>query len=189
MSQAMPILSTTKMTAEQFLQLGEDPPGVRLELVEGEIAVRPSPMPQHSYAEIKLIILLGNHIDARKSGELHRDVDTILNPFTVRRPDILYFSKERTHLIGKKAMHGPPDLAVEIISPSSVDIDRTDKFAQYRDAGVAYYWIVDPIAKTIEAWRLEEGQFVPAGHGEQSQVVQLPPFPDLAIPLSQLWRE
>jgi Uma2 family endonuclease len=188
MSRAMPILSTTKMTAEQFLQLGEDPPGVRLELVEGEIAVSPSPMPQHSYAEIKLILLLGNHIEAKRSGELHRDVDTILDPFTVRRPDILYFSKERTHLIGKKAMQGPPDLAVEIISPSSVDIDRTDKFAQYRDAGVAFYWIVDPIAKTIEAWRLENGQYISVGRGANSDTVQLPPFSDLSIPLSQLWR-
>lgn len=185
----MPILSTTKMTAEQFLQLGEDPPGVRLELVEGEIAVSPSPMPQHSYAGIKLIAILENYIDARGLGELHQDVDTILDRFTVRRPDILYFCKERTHLIGKKAMNGPPDLAVEIISPSSVDIDRTDKFAQYRDAGVAYYWIVDPIAKTIEAWRLENGQYVSTGQGANDQTVQLPPFADLSIPLSRLWRE
>jgi Uma2 family endonuclease len=188
MPHAMPILSTTKMTAEQFLQLGEDPPGVRLELVEGEIAVSPSPMPQHSYAEIKLIALLENYIDQQQLGELHRDVDTILDPFTVRRPDILYFSKERTHLIGKKAMQGPPDLAVEIISPSSIEIDRTDKFAQYRDAGVAYYWIVDPIAKTIDAWRLENGQYISIGQGASEQTVQLPPFPDLSIPLSRLWR-
>jgi len=182
------VLSTTKMTAEQYLQLGEDPPGVRLELVEGEVAVSPSPMPQHSYAEIKLIILLGNYIDARELGELHRDVDTILNPFNVRRPDILYFSRERTHLIGKKAMHGPPDLAVEIISPSSVDIDRTDKFAQYREAGVAHYWIVDPIARTIEGFGLEGGQYVATGKGQGSEVVQLPPFPELCIPLDRLWR-
>jgi Uma2 family endonuclease len=60
----MPILSTTKMTAEQFLQLGEDPPGVRLELVEGEIAVSLSAILEHAYAEMRLTLLLGNHIDA-----------------------------------------------------------------------------------------------------------------------------
>jgi Uma2 family endonuclease len=184
----MPIVSTTKMTAEQFLQLGEDPPGVRLELVEGEVAVSPSPVPEHSYAEIKLIILLGNFIDAQQLGELHRDVDTVLDQFTVRRPDIIYFSKARTHLIGKKAMEGPPDLAVEIVSPASVEIDRVDKFAQYRDAGVLYYWIVDPAAKTIEAWRLESGQYVEAGRGQQNEVVHLLPFAELSIPLSRLWR-
>jgi Uma2 family endonuclease len=189
MSHAMPILSTTKMTAEQFLQLGEDPPGVRLELVEGEIAVSPSHTPRHSFAEMRLGILLGNHIDAKQLGELYRDVDTILNRFTVRRPDILFFSKARTHLVGEKAMNGPPDLAVEIISPNSIEIDRVDKFAQYRDAGVAYYWIADPIAKTIEAWRLENGQYISAGQGSNDQTVQLPPFADLSIPLPRLWRD
>jgi Uma2 family endonuclease len=189
MSHAMPILSTTKMTAEQFLQLGEDPPGVRLELVEGEIAVSPSPTPQHGYAIMQLATLLNIHACELDLGEVYSDIDTILGRFIVRRPDILFFCRERAHLIGKKAMEGPPDLAVEVASPSSVDIDRTDKFAQYCDAGVAYYWIVDPVAKTIEAWRLEAGKYVPAGRGEQNQVVQLPPFADLSIPLSRLWRD
>ncbi len=93
------------------------------------------------------------------------------------------------HFIGEKAMEGPPDLAVEIISPTSVEIDRTDKFAQYRDAGVAFYWIVDPIARTIEAWRLDSGQYISAGRGQQDGTVQLPPFTDLTIPLSRLWRD
>ena len=183
------VLSTTKMTAEQFLQLGEDPPGIRLELVEGEIALSPSPTPEHSFAEIKLIHLLESHIETHGLGELHHDVDTILSRFTVRRPDILYFSKARTNLIGKKAMQGPPDLAIEIISPSSVEVDRIDKFAQYRDAGVANYWIVDPAEKTIEAFRLRAKKYVSAGRGEKNQTVHLPPFEDLEIPLSRLWRE
>lgn len=183
------VLSTTKMTAEQFLQLGEDPPGIRLELVEGEIALSPSPTPEHSYAATRLIILLGNYIDARQLGELYGDVDTILSRFTVRRPDILYFSKARTHLIGKKAMHGPPDLAVEVISPSSVEVDRVDKFAQYREAGVANYWIVDSEARTIEVFRLESGRYISSGGGQKGQTVRLPPFDDLEIPLARLWRD
>jgi Uma2 family endonuclease len=121
-------------------------------------------------------------------GELYRDVDTILNQLTVRRPDLLYFSKSRTHLIGKKAMLGPPDLAVEIISPSSDEIDRVDKFAQYCDAGVAFYWIVDPAVKTMEGWKLEGGQYISTGRGEKDQVIQLPPFANLNIPLARLWR-
>jgi Uma2 family endonuclease len=49
----------------------------------------------------------------------------------------------------------PPDLAVEVLSPGSVNIDRKDKFAQYRKAGVRFYWIVDPQLKTIEGWELK----------------------------------
>src|SRR5690348_103160 len=153
----MPVISTTKMTARQFLMLGEDPPGVRLELVNGEVAVSPSPTPDHSNVIVPLIILIGTHNRERDLGELFQDVDTILDRFNVRRPDVLFFFKNRTHLVGKKAMEGPPDLAVEVLSPSSVEVDREDKFAQYRDAGVRFYWIVDPKVQTIDAWELVDG--------------------------------
>lgn|ERR1019366_8436218 len=184
----MPIVSTTKMTAQQFLQLGEDPPGVRLELVDGEVAVSPSPIPDHSNVVIQLIVLLENYNAANDLGELHHDVDTILDRFNVRRPDILFYSTERTHLIGKKAMEGPPDLAIEVISPSSIEVDRDDKFVQYRDGGVAHYWIIDPAQQTVDAWSLENGAYVVSGHAQGSAVIKLPPFPDLEIPLSRLWR-
>ena len=117
-------VSSIKMTARQFLQLGEDPPGVKLELVHGEVAVRPSPIPDHAFAISALTRILGQEIDGHDLGQLFIDVDTIFGEYDVRRPDILYFQKSRLHLIGEKAMEGPPDLAVEVLSPSSVKTDR-----------------------------------------------------------------
>lgn len=184
----MPIGSTTKLTADQFLRLGEDPPGVRLELVNGEVAVSPSPTPDHSNVIVQLIILLGSHNAVRNLGQLYQDVDTILDLHNVRRPDLLFFFNDRTHLVGKKAMEGPPDLAVEVIGPSSVEIDREDKFDQYRAAGVRFYWIVDPALKTIDAWQLVDGRYVRTGHAQGNDTVNLEPFPDPPIPLARLWR-
>jgi Uma2 family endonuclease len=184
----MPIISTTKMTAQQFLQLGEDPPGMRLELVDGDVAVSPSPTLDHSNAVVQLIALLSNHLDAKDLGELHHDVAKILNRSNVRRPDLLFFFAARTHLIGKKAMEGPPDLAIEVISPSSVEIDREDKSVQYRESGVTHYWIIDPSHQTIDAWRLDNGTYLSSGHGQGTDIVKLQPFPDLEIPLTRLWR-
>ncbi len=185
----MPTISTTRMTAEQFLMLGEDPPGVRLELVDGEVAVSPSPTPNHSHVVVNLLTILNNHIFTNKLGELHQDVDTLLDTFNVRRPDVLFFTNERAHLIGAKAMEGPPDLAVEVMSPSSVSIDRKDKFAQYRKAGVRFYWIIDPGTRTIEGWELKKQKYVASGRGGRNDVVQLQPFPTLEIPLKRLWRK
>src|SRR5213592_1610584 len=102
----MSIVSTTKMTARQFLELGEDPPGVRLELVNGEVAVSPSPIPAHGYVVLRLAKILSNYIDDRDLGRLYPDVDTIFGEHDVRRPDLLFFSKERLDLIGEKAMEG-----------------------------------------------------------------------------------
>jgi Uma2 family endonuclease len=184
----MPIVSTTKMTAQQFLRLGEDPPGVRLELVNGEVAVSPSLTPDHSNAVVQIIFILEQHNRANKLGELYQDVDTILDRFNVRRPDVLFYFKNRIHLVGKKAMEGPPDLAIEVVSPSSIEIDREDKFAQYSQAGVSHYWIVDPQNQSIEAWELENGKYISRGRAQGASIIKLPPFPNLEIPLSELWR-
>ena len=184
----MPIVSTAKMTARQFLQLGEDPPGVRLELVDGEIAVSPSPIPDHSFVVLAMSRILGNHIEENDLGQLFGDVDTIFGEFDVRRPDILFFSKSRLHLIGEKAMQGPPDLCVEVISPSSGTIDREDKLEQYQNGGVANYWIIDPAHRTLDAYQLKGKTYLLVARGEASEKLKLPPFGDLEIPLQKLWR-
>lgn len=184
----MSVVSTIKMTARQFLEIGEDPVGVRLELVDGEVAVGPSLTPLHSRAVVQLITILQTFIASNALGELYKDANTILNEFNVRRPDLLFFSKNRLDLIGEKAMEGPPDLAVEVISPSSVQTDCVDKFAEYCKAGVQHYWIVDPAMQTIEAWSLKGGKYAESGTGQGMAVVRLDPFPDLEIPLGRLWR-
>jgi Uma2 family endonuclease len=183
----MSIISTAKMTAKQFLELGEDPVGVRLELVNGEVAVSPSATPSHSFTEKKLSVILINYVEANDLGEIFGDVDTVFGQYDVRRPDLIYFTKDRLHLIGEKAMEGPPDLCVEIVSPSSRTIDRKHKFKQYAEGKVAFYWIVDPVARTVEAFKRAGRTYRPAGNGRQDEVVQLPPFPDLSIPLEKLW--
>lgn len=183
----MPIVSTIKMTAHQFINLGEDPAGVRLELVDGEVAVSPSPIPEHSFVDRMLSIILGNHILMFDLGRLYGDVDTLFGPTDVRRPDLIYFQKSRVHLVGPKAIEGPPDLCVEIISPSSETIDKVDKFEQYEAGGVAYYWIIDPAERTARAWELQNGKYALVAEGRGEDVVHFPPFIDLAIPLVKLW--
>jgi len=184
----MSTISTTKMTAAQFLMLGEDPPGVRLELVDGEIAGSPSPAPNHSHVVVNLLTILNSHIIQNDLGELHQDVDTLLDDFNIRRPDILFYSNDNLDLIGEKFMEGPPDLAVEVISPTSVNIDRKTKFAQYRKAGVSFYWIVDPQLKTVEGWELKNRRYVPIGRAQGTTTISMAPFPALEIPLARLWR-
>jgi len=181
-------VSTIKMTAQQYLQLGEDPPGVRLELVNGEVAVSPSPVPDHAYAIIELAILLGQHVKRNGLGRVYSDLDIVLGPHDVRCPDMIFVARARLNIVGKKAVQGPPDLCIEVISPGSASVDRTDRFDEYQAFGVACYWIIDPAERTIEAYKLAEGRYVRCGRGQSSDIVRLPPFPDLEIPLAELWQ-
>ena len=185
----MTIAGTIKMTAKQYLALGEDPPGVRLELVDGEIAVSPSPKPDHAFTVVQLASLLNAHIVGHDLGQLFTDVDTVFEEHEVRRPDLLFFRKDRLHLISKnEAFEASPDLAVEIISPGSVKMDRTNKFDLYRRHQVRHYWIVDPGRHDAQAFELVKGDYDLKTEGRGNDVVRFPPFPDLAIPLEKLWR-
>jgi len=183
----VPVVSTAKMTSKQFLQLGEDPVGLRLELVSGEVAVSPSPNPEHSHIDRQLTSLLVEHVRKRKLGSIFGDVDTIFGDCDVRRPDLIYFSTKRMHLVGDQAMEGPPDLCVEIISPSTSTIDRVDKFEQYQAGGVLHYWVIDTHDRSIEGYQLRRGKYVLTGRCNGNDIVRLPPFPALEIPLERLW--
>jgi Uma2 family endonuclease len=180
---------TMKMTARQFLMLGEDPPGCRLELVHGDIVVSPSPSYEHSFTDTRLRILLGNHIAEHDLGELVGDVDTIFDEDDVRRPDIIFTAKERAHLLRGKGhgIHIAPDLCIEIISPGSADYDQGDKFELYGKSGVANFWLVDPEERTFVAYRLNKKRYTKTASGRGKDTVSAAPFPKLKIPLSQIW--
>jgi Uma2 family endonuclease len=182
-------IASTKLNARQFLVLGEDPPGVRLELVHGDIFVSPSPSYEHGYTDRKLSQILSNHIEAYDLGELVGDIDTIFGPDDVRRPDIIFTARARVpQLRGKgHGIHISPDLCIEILSPDSREYDLDDKFKLYAKHGVAHYWVVDPDAETFVAYKLKGRRFVKSASGKKSDVVHAEPFPDLAIQLARIW--
>ena len=185
----MPVVSTAKMTARQFLVIGEDPPGVRLELVNGEVAVSPRPSLDHSFALLALSRILGQHIEDHDLGQLFTDVDTVFGEFDVRCPDLLFIRKSRLALLTPKAIEVPPDLCIELLSPSTLQVDREDKFEQYRKAGVTHYWIVDPIKRTAESYMAGgPGPYQLEASGSASDRVHFQPFPDLELSLLRLWR-
>jgi Uma2 family endonuclease len=77
-------------------------------------------------------------------------------------PDIAFVSKEREHLVKRGRVEGAPDLAVEIVSPDSVERDYETKRDLYEEAGVREYWIVDEIEKRVTLLRLDRhGKYRP----------------------------
>jgi len=79
-------------------------------------------------------------------------------PGKIREPDILFVAREHSDRIGEQA-YGPPDLAVEVLSPATRRTDRLEKTVEYARAGVREYWIVDPDGQTVEVFILREGAY------------------------------
>ena len=181
--------ATTHMSAREFMALPEDPAKTRYELVNGEVIVSPAPNYDHAYALMQLLVLLATHIDQHDLGEIVSDIDTYFDVNDVRRPDLLFFQKSRLNHIRGRYPDAPPDLCVELLSPSNAAYDRTNKFELYQRTCVTNYWIIDPMARSAVAYTLANGRYVEAGRGAKDDVISFPPFPDLKIPLRKLWRE
>lgn len=180
-------IHTIKMNADQYFQLGEDPPGVRLELIDGEIIVSPSPSRKHADIVFALAYILETHLRKNSLGKLYLDTDVIFDAGMVRRPDIAFFSAATIATMSSDILDETPALCVEVLSPGNIDDDRINKFDLYQSHGVPHYWIIDPETRTAEAFALENGKYVLIATGKGNDIVHFRPFADLDLHLAGLW--
>ncbi|EDN65975.1 protein containing DUF820 [Beggiatoa sp. PS] len=95
------------------------------------------------------------------------------------QPDVFFIATKKQPKAGDKFFEGVPDLIIEVISPSSVRLDRYIKFAAYEQAGVSEYWLVDPKTRFVEVhiWSSDTQEYVLHGYfgtGEQIHSLILP---------------
>ena len=174
------------LTYDDFAALPND--GPRYELHDGELSVTPTPSLAHQEILLNLAMLLSAHVRRLNVGKVFvAPVDCILTETTVVQPDLLYLDTQRLSLASPRGVEGSPALAVEILSPSTVDVDRRAKLQLYARHRVPHYWIVDPSTRVIDAHRLgPEGYDVVARlHG--AEPTALPPFPDLILDPAAIW--
>ncbi len=159
-------------TYQDFLDLPDD--GKRYEIIKGELYMSNAPSSAHQFAVVQLTIHLGSFVLTNNLGmvlvapyEVHLSNDT--RPV---QPDILFIKTERQPQFGSKFFTGAPDLIVEVISPSSVRLDRHKKFAAYEEAGVSEYWLVDPKARLVEVYTLVDGEYSLLGQFVDDEVMQ-----------------
>ena len=162
--------------------------GRRYELHEGELSVTAAPSPHHQRISGNLNELLRQHVKMYHLGEvLYAPIDCILGETTVVQPDLVFLDTDRLSIVSARGLEGPPTLVVEILSPATTLIDRSTKRQLYARYGVPYYWIVDPEARTIQAYALSEGGYQLAARAAGPEAVSLPPFPDLTFVPASLW--
>jgi Uma2 family endonuclease len=176
----------THLTYRDLLRMPED--GPRYELIDGEAYIIPGPDADHQRAILKLAILVGQAIQDR-SEVFIAPLDVVLSDDTVLQPDVLLIRPEGRARI-KRSVEGPPDLVVEVLSPTSRWRDRGIKRATYARFGVSEYWLVDPTRRSIEVYRLVAGD-PPAFRLErrhlEGDILTTPLLPALALDPAQLF--
>ena len=151
----MSTTSTALMTAEELMELPDD--GFRYELVNGELEKMPPPGFPHGRTALRLGIYVGQFILDHGLGEATTDIGFKLtsNPDTVLAPDFAFITNERFRE-GKGTegyWPGPPDLAVEVLSPSDRPGKVNQKISRWFSFGTRQLWIVDPKHSTITVYR------------------------------------
>lgn len=145
----MTVSTATKklLTAEEFALLPDPPDGSKQELVKGVILTMPPPGAPHGYCCMNIGSQVNVYSRSKKLGwVLCNDTGFITekDPDSVRGADVSFWSLTRLPELPKGYIAIPPDLAVEVVSPSDHFSRVLTKIEEYLNAGVRLIWIVDP---------------------------------------------
>jgi Uma2 family endonuclease len=161
------------------------------ELVRGELVTSPRPAARHALAASSLGAELFLRFGRGQGGpggwiilhepELHLGDDVLV-------PDLAGWRRSRMPALPDvPAFTLAPDWICEVLSPSTQALDRTEKLPIYAAAGVAFAWLIDTHASTLEGLRLVDGrwQIVAAFAGDRQ--VRAEPFGEVELDLALLW--
>jgi len=172
------------------------PKYVVAEIVGGVLHTHPRPAVPHARASSRLGARLSGPFDEGHGGpggwilldepELHlgSGPDIVV-------PDLAGWRRERMARVPMQEafIALAPDWVCEVISPSTQAFDRGDKMDVYARERVRHAWLVDPLAKLLEAWRLEGDKWLRLGTWRGDARVGAEPFDAVELELGALWAE
>jgi len=179
-----------RATYEDLLEV---PPHRVAEIVDGDLHVSPRPASRHALAKSVLGFDLASRFDLGRGGpghwwllhepELHFRDDVLV-------PDLAGWRRERMpEFPDTAAFTLAPDWVCEVVSPITERLDRAKKMPVYAREGVAFLWVVNPAARTLEGYRLSEGRWLLLGTHEGAAQVRAEPFEAVELDLAPVWGE
>ena len=161
------------------------------EIIDGVLETHPRPRPRHAMAASDLSTVLGPPFRHGRGGpggwifmvepELHLGAHVVV-------PDLVAWRRERVPTEFDAAyIEAPPDWVCEILSPSTIRLDRGRKRRIYAEAEIGYLWLLDPAAGVLEGFALADGRWVLLATIQRGETVALPPFDAVPFPLDDLF--
>jgi Uma2 family endonuclease len=164
------------VTADELQRFPDD--DCRYELVDGRL-VRMSPVGyQHARTVTLFLLHLQRHVQDRGLGVAVTELGFKIgsNPDTVRAPDIAFIAAERLPPTGWPGFfNGPPDVAVEVLSPEDRRADLRSKVTQYLAQGVRLVLVLDPRDRTAVIYRREAPPAVVRGDAAEVDLEDVVP--------------
>ncbi len=175
----------SRFTYEHYCQL---PEGDRRELIEGEFYVTPAPNEKHQRCCGNLHYELRCFLDVCPVGRVYiAPFDVILDTHSTVQPDLLFVLTKRLGTIKLEGLRGAPDVAIEVLSPSTRFRDEQLKRELYFKYGSREHWLVDPDAETVSAYTRQPDGLEVWPIFREGDLVSCPLLPDLSIPVSAIF--
>ncbi len=157
-------LAGLRMTADEFFEATERVPRWTYQLVDGVVVMTPSPVPTHQRVAAEILYQISNHLRSNAVGAVLGEIDIELGigpngGGLVYQPDIVFYRRERLSGMNERLV-GPPDLVVEVLSPSTRRFDKATKMGDYERLGVREFWVIDPMKETMSFYESQSGRFV-----------------------------
>ena len=162
----------------------------RYQIIYGEAFMMASPSVAHQSILMELSTQFHNWLKEKPCRVFAAPLDVRLFPEddnsddTVVQPDLLVVCRKEK--LGKGSVNGPPDLAIEITSPSTTQKELLLKFNAYLDAGVGEYWIIEPEEKLVQVHVYENRRFISSGYSKDD-VVPSTVLQGFSVELRSLW--
>ena len=152
------------------------------ELINGEIVAKNHPTTTHQRVLRRLSSLIDTFVSKDKLGEVFfAPLGVVLGENNDVQPDLFVVLDANLPNLREDGFYGAPDLIIEIISPSSIKLDRSTKFKLYERAGVAEYWIVDTKNQSIEVYGRVTGVYDITSFAVETGAVTSSVLPGLII--------
>ena len=143
--------------------------GLRHELIDGQFIMTPAPGTDHQVIADSFVELLRPIVRGTDLRVLSSPYDVVLGPHVVE-PDVVLAPRVD---FTSKDLPVPPLLAIEILSPSTRHLDLGRKREVYAEAGVAYYWIVDPDVPSVTTYELADGTYRQTAHVSGDEILDV----------------
>ena len=133
-----------------------------VEIINGKAVMMASPTMNHMFIAGNLYNLFFNYLRGKRCVPFQDGVTLFLDEKENYKPDMMVVC-DPDKMKETDGVHGAPDLAVEVLSPSTGRNDRGRKKDAYERCGVREYWIVNPVERSVEQYVLEDGAFTLRG--------------------------
>ncbi len=176
-----------KLSLDEWGAMPEDEPG---ELVDGFLVEEEVPSYVHELLVALLVRALGNWIVPLGGLVAASDAKFAVQGDRGRKPDLTVYMPGSRFPSPQGVVSAPPDVAVEVVSPTPRDgrRDRVDKVADYAGFGVRFYWIVDPQLRSLEVLELgSDGRYAHALGASAGVLEKIPGCEGLTLDLDELW--